>query len=150
MFEIGFWELALIMIMALIVIGPEKLPEVARTVGRWVGRARKYVEGVKNEVEKEFDTTELKRMLHNQEVQIRELQGKINRPLDILNPEEFSTGANKSVENKIEPPPEPQYEILEEEPLPQDLPMHSHGTETKPTDNVSATVQPVSEKDKPV
>lgn len=150
MFEIGFWELALIMIMALIVIGPEKLPEVARTVGRWVGRARKYIEGVKNEVEKEFDTTELKRMLHNQEVQIRELQGKINRPLDILNPEELSTGANKSVENKIAPPTEPQYEIIEEEPLPQDLPMHSHGTETKPANNVSATVQPVSEKDKPV
>lgn len=149
MFDIGFWEIALILILALIVIGPEKLPQVARTVGHWVGRARKYIEGVKNEVEKEFDTAELKRMLHNQEVQIRELQGKINRPLDILNPEELSAGANKSVENKIEPPPEPQYEILEEEPLPQDLPLHSHGTEKKPVNNVSASVQPVSEKDKP-
>lgn len=150
MFEIGFWELALIMIMALIVIGPEKLPEVARTVGRWVGRARKYIEGVKNEVEKEFDTTELKRMLHNQEVQIRELQGKINRPLDILNPEDLGSGANQNVENKIAPLPEPQYEIIEEEPLPQELPVHAHGTETKPASIEYETVQPVSEKDKPV
>ena len=150
MFEVGFWELALVMVLALIVIGPEKLPEVARTVGHWVGRARKYVEGVKNEVEKEFDTTELKRMLHNQEVQIRELQGKINRPLDILNPEDPVFGANQKVENKIAPPTEPQYEIIEEEPLPQELPVHSHGPDTKPVDDAPREVHPASEKDKPV
>ena len=148
MFDIGFWEVGLILIMALIVIGPEKLPQVARTVGHWVGRARKYIEGVKNEVEKEFDTAELKRMLHNQEVQIRELQGKINRPLDILNPEELSAGSNKSVENKIEPPAH-QYEIIEEEPLSKDLPMHSHGSETESVNKASETTQPSSEKDKP-
>lgn len=148
MFDIGFWEVALILIMALIVIGPEKLPQVARTVGHWVGRARKYIEGVKNEVEKEFDTAELKRMLHNQEVQIRELQGKINRPLDVFNPEDLTAGS-KNDENKIAPP-EPQYEILEEEPLPQDLPMHSHGTESKPLNKKSEDAQPVSDKDKPV
>ncbi len=142
MFDIGFWEVALILVLALIVIGPEKLPQVARTVGHWVGRARKYIEGVKNEVEKEFDTAELKRMLHNQEVQIRELQGKINRPLDFSN-------SDKSADNKIAPP-EPQYEILEEEPLPQDLPMHSHGTESKPANKNTEEVQPVPDKDKPV
>lgn len=142
MFDIGFWEVALILIMALIVIGPEKLPEVARTVGHWVGRARKYIEGVKHEVEKEFDTAELKRILHNQEVQIRELQGKMNRPLDF-------TDADKSADNKIAPPQEPQYEILEEEPLPQDLPMHSHGPDEKPANKTPQDVQPVSDKDKP-
>jgi sec-independent protein translocase protein TatB len=143
MFDIGFWEVALISVLALIVIGPERLPQVARTVGHWIGRARKYIEGVKNEVEKEFDTAELKRMLHNQEVQIRELQGKINRPLD-LSPE-----SQQHAENKIEPPSEPQYEIIEEEPLPQELPVHSHGTEIAPANNASDTVQPASEKDKP-
>ena len=78
MFDIGFWEIALIMVLALIILGPERLPHAARTVGRFVGKARRYIEGVKSEVEKEFDTGELKRILHNQEVQIRELQGKLS------------------------------------------------------------------------
>ena len=109
MFEFGFWELALILVIALIVIGPERLPEVARVVGHWVGRARRYIEGVKGEVEKEFDTAELKRLLHNQEVRLRELQNKINNPEDLLN-KEYA----ESVANKIEPPVENQYEIIEE------------------------------------
>ena len=78
MFDIGFWEIALISIMALVVIGPERLPKVARTMGQWFGKARRFVEGVKGEVESEFDTAELKRLLHNQEVQLKELQGKLN------------------------------------------------------------------------
>jgi len=85
MFDIGFWEIALILVLALVILGPERLPHAARTVGRFVGKARRYVEGVKSEVEKEFDTGELKRMLHNQEVQIRELQGKISESGDELN-----------------------------------------------------------------
>jgi len=85
MFDIGFWEIALILVLALVILGPERLPHAARTVGRFVGKARRYVEGVKSEVEKEFDTGELKRMLHNQEVQIRELQGKISESGDEIN-----------------------------------------------------------------
>ena len=85
MFDIGFWEIALILVLALVILGPERLPHAARTVGRFVGKARRYVEGVKSEVEKEFDTGELKRMLHNQEVQIRELQGKITEGSEELN-----------------------------------------------------------------
>jgi len=84
MFDIGFWEIALILVLALVILGPERLPHAARTVGRFVGKARRYVEGVKSEVEKEFDTGELKRMLHNQEVQIRELQGKLSEDSDEL------------------------------------------------------------------
>lgn len=105
MFDIGFWEVVLIGMLALIVIGPERLPGVARTLGHWVGRARRYVEGVKSEVEKELDTTELKRILHNQEVQIRELQGKLNSDTQRL----FDSSANKTATTQ-----EPQYEIIEE------------------------------------
>jgi len=78
MFDIGFWEIMLISILAMVVIGPERLPKVARTVGHWFGKARRFVEGVKGEVENEFDTAELKRLLHNQEVQLKELQSKVN------------------------------------------------------------------------
>ncbi len=93
MFDIGFWEIALIMVLALVILGPERLPHAARTVGRFVGKARRYIEGVKSEVEKEFDTGELKRILHNQEVQIRELQGKLTEAGD-----EISNGLNQQAE----------------------------------------------------
>ncbi len=82
MFDIGFWEIFLIAVLALIVIGPERLPGAARTAGYWVGRARRFVEGVKTDVEKEFDVTEFKRLMHNQEVQINELQQKLARQAD--------------------------------------------------------------------
>jgi sec-independent protein translocase protein TatB len=78
MFEIGFWEIFLIVVLALLIIGPERLPGAARTAGYWVGRARRYIEGVRNEVEQEFDISEFKRLMHNQEIQINELQRKLS------------------------------------------------------------------------
>ncbi|MGB5678797.1 MAG: Sec-independent protein translocase protein TatB, partial [Gammaproteobacteria bacterium] len=102
MFDIGFWELFLILILALLVVGPERLPKAARTAGYWFGKARRYVEGVKEEVASEFDVTELKRMVHNQEVQINELQSQLKETV--------------SFDDKPQETPEPDYEILEEEP----------------------------------
>lgn len=78
MFDVGFWEILLILILALVVIGPERLPGAARTAGLWVGKARRYIEGVKSDVEQEFDVSEFKRIIHNQEIQLSELQSKIN------------------------------------------------------------------------
>ena len=77
MFDVGFWEILFILVLALVVIGPERLPGAARQVGLFVGKARRYIEGVRSEVESELDIGEFKRMLHNQEVQINELQQKI-------------------------------------------------------------------------
>ncbi|HHO59702.1 MAG TPA: twin-arginine translocase subunit TatB [Thiotrichales bacterium] len=77
MFDIGFWEILLILVLALIIIGPERLPGAARKAGYWIGRGRRFVEGVRSEVESEVDLTEFKRLLHNQEVQINELQQQL-------------------------------------------------------------------------
>ncbi len=82
MFDVGFWEILLILILALVVIGPERLPGAARQAGFWVGKARRYIEGVRTEVEQELDVNEFKRMLHNQEVQINELQQQIKSSVD--------------------------------------------------------------------
>lgn len=57
MFDIGFWELTLLAVIALIVLGPERLPVVARTAGRWVGRARRYAQGLTSELEREVDVS---------------------------------------------------------------------------------------------
>ncbi len=67
MFDIGFMELALIGVVALVVIGPERLPGVARTVGQWVGSARRFVSSVQADINLEVNKTdELKRLLEEQ------------------------------------------------------------------------------------
>lgn len=132
MFDIGFWEIMLILVLALLVLGPERLPGAARTVGHWVGKVRRYVEGVKSEMEREFDTSEMKRILHNQEIQIRELQSKINEPVDFMD-EDY----HKQHGDAEDPGTSPrrQYEILEEddadELLEQQPPAEPEKTDTK-------------------
>ncbi len=66
MFDIGFWELSLIGIVGLLVIGPERMPAVARTVGKWVGRANRFISNVKDDINKELKDEDLKRILEEQ------------------------------------------------------------------------------------
>ena len=66
MFDIGFWELTIIGVVALIVIGPERLPKVARTVGLWVGRMRGFVQTVKSDIDQELRAEELKKIMEKQ------------------------------------------------------------------------------------
>lgn len=67
MFDVGFWELSLIGIVALLVIGPERLPAVARTVGKWMGRANRFISNVKDDINKELKDEDLKRILAEQQ-----------------------------------------------------------------------------------
>ena len=67
MFDIGFFELAVIGVVALLVIGPERLPQVARTAGLWFGRIRRFVSGVKADIDREIKADELKRIMAEQE-----------------------------------------------------------------------------------
>ena len=77
MFDIGFTEILLIGVVALMVIGPEKLPDVARTVGRWVGKVQRFVAGVKSDIQSEIDAGELRKILGDQEKQISELKNMV-------------------------------------------------------------------------
>lgn len=63
MFDIGFWELTTIAVIALLVIGPDKLPGVARTAGKWVGRARRFVTDVKTDIDRELKQEELRKAI---------------------------------------------------------------------------------------
>lgn len=62
MFDIAFSELVVIFMVALVVIGPEKLPKVARAVGLLVGKAQRYVSGVKSEINSELQMQELQKL----------------------------------------------------------------------------------------
>jgi sec-independent protein translocase protein TatB len=59
MFDIGFWELTLISIMGLVILGPERLPVAIRTVRRWIGNARRLSDSVKTELTEELRIHEL-------------------------------------------------------------------------------------------
>lgn len=60
MFDIGFWELALIGIVALLVVGPEKMPTMIRTAGQWAGQIQRIARDLRREIEFEAQTDEYK------------------------------------------------------------------------------------------
>jgi sec-independent protein translocase protein TatB len=62
MFDIAFSELLLIGVVALVVIGPERLPKVARTAGQWLGRLNRYVSQVKQDIDRDIKLEELRKM----------------------------------------------------------------------------------------
>jgi len=66
MFDIGFTEIIFIMVITLLVVGPERLPRIARTAGLWVGKMRGFVSSVKADIDKELATEELKKVLAKQ------------------------------------------------------------------------------------
>src|SRR6476620_1270306 len=77
MIDLGISKLALIGAVALIVIGPEKLPRVARTVGTLLGKAQRYVADVKQEVNRSMELDELKKMKETVEGAARDVENSI-------------------------------------------------------------------------
>ncbi len=78
MFDIGFAEMLIIGIVALLVIGPERLPGVARKAGVYFARLRRFVTNVRADVEREFRTDELQRMLQQQQDELQSLKDAVN------------------------------------------------------------------------
>ena len=68
MFDIGFSELLLVAVIALVVLGPERLPSAIRTTSYWVGKIRRSIRSVKDELERELDVDGIKQQIHNEEV----------------------------------------------------------------------------------
>ncbi|ROR97943.1 sec-independent protein translocase protein TatB [Sinobacterium caligoides] len=68
MFDIGFTELLLVAIIALVVLGPERLPHAVRTTGKWVGKIRSMFNQVKEQIESELDADEIRQQIHNDSI----------------------------------------------------------------------------------
>lgn len=81
MIDFGFDKIALIGAVALIVIGPEKLPRVARTVGHFIGKAQRYVADVKAEVNRSIELDELKKMKGEFEDAARNVEQTVNNEI---------------------------------------------------------------------
>ncbi len=79
MFDVGFSELVVIALVALIVIGPERLPKVARTVGALIGRAQRYVNEVKADIQREVDLGEFKDIRSNFEEAAKSIEDSVSQ-----------------------------------------------------------------------
>jgi len=66
MFDVGFFELVLIAVVALLVVGPERMPKLARTAGMWLGRGRRFLNSVKQDIDREIKADELRQILDKQ------------------------------------------------------------------------------------
>ncbi|MFV3304775.1 Sec-independent protein translocase protein TatB [Pseudomonas sp. NY15181] len=85
MFGISFSELLLVGLVALLVLGPERLPGAARTAGLWIGRLKRSFNAIKTEVERELGADEIRRQLHNEHIlQMEQEAKKLMAPLTDL------------------------------------------------------------------
>lgn len=68
MFDIGFFEMLLIAMVGLLVIGPERLPETVRSIGLWVGRLKRSLRDTRSDIERQIGADDIRRELHNEEI----------------------------------------------------------------------------------
>jgi sec-independent protein translocase protein TatB len=115
MFDLGFWEIVLVLVVALLVVGPERLPGLARQVGLWVGKAKRFVSSVRSDIERELEAEELKKILNKQQDQIQELKGMISETQaevrsELTETEQLATVIEEQLESRhaepaSQPPP---------------------------------------------
>jgi sec-independent protein translocase protein TatB len=115
MIDFGFDKIALIGAVALIVIGPEKLPRVARTVGHMIGKAQRYVADVKAEVNRSIELEELQKMKTQFETAARDVEQTVQREVNAAtsdiekqwkaDPRDEASAVN-ALEDLAPPPPE--------------------------------------------
>jgi sec-independent protein translocase protein TatB len=108
LFDIGFWEIAVIGVIALLVVGPERLPALARNVGRWVGQVRRYVTHVKQDIEREIHADEVRDLLENPDglASIRDVARETAEVFDETRKELHDVAANIDSTSSPDPPPE--------------------------------------------
>lgn len=92
MFDIGFSELIVIALVALVVIGPERLPRVARTAGHLLGRLQRYVSDVKSDINREIQLDEIKKAQQEMEQSVRSMESSVTQELNSVESE-----LNKSI-----------------------------------------------------
>ncbi len=81
MFDIGFSELLMFGVIALIVLGPEKLPQAARTAGQWYAKVRRMISTLQSDIESELDLAETRKQMQNELVKIRQTETDMRREL---------------------------------------------------------------------
>lgn len=105
MFDISFTELLVIGVIALVVIGPERLPKVARTIGHLVGRAQRYVSDVKSDISREVELDELRKLKEQMQEAAQSVQSGIqNTETALRQPLEAFEQSTTSTLNELKSP----------------------------------------------
>ena len=114
MFDIGFTELMVIALVALIVIGPERLPRVARTLGHLAGRLQRYVSDVKADINREVELDELRKMRDSMQEAATGFESSVNSELQKTETE-LNAAVAGTTETPVSPPPESATAIVEKQ-----------------------------------
>jgi sec-independent protein translocase protein TatB len=78
MFDIGFWEIVVVAVVALLVVGPDEFPTLVRNIGGWLGKLRRFVSETKNDLEQEFRKADELKQLMAREADIAELHEQVD------------------------------------------------------------------------
>ncbi len=134
MFDFGFWELAVIGVIALLVVGPERLPSLAGQVGRFVGKARRMIASVRSDIESEIKAAELREILEKQQGEIGELKemlkdtrNEIESELDFKDETGEDAELIRAVENHIESTKQQEMPLSSEHDPDMDKTTQKHG-----------------------
>ena len=107
MFDVGFSELIMVGLVSLLVIGPERLPKVARLAGFWIGKTRSMVASVKAEIKQELQEEEL-RQIFKEQADLQEFHTALNETTDAVNSIKTSLAAlPEETLVDVKPPDEP-------------------------------------------
>lgn len=107
MFDIGFTEIVLCLLVALVVIGPEQLPQTVRSVALWVGRLKRSLRDTREEIERQIGADDIRRQLHNEDI-MRSLEETQRRITETMNSAQASVHqVQQDVQQALEQPATP-------------------------------------------
>lgn len=106
MLDIGFSEILLFGIIALVVLGPEKLPVAIRTAGRWYANLRRLVTNVQRDIEQELKLTEIREQMQQELTKLKDMEHAMQQKLDQLNDmQELHQFPSNQIKPQFEAPP---------------------------------------------
>jgi sec-independent protein translocase protein TatB len=105
MFNFGMSEMMIIAIVGLIVIGPERLPRVARTLGHLFGRMQRYVADIKSDISREVELDELRKLQSSMKEAAQEIEESVSKQVNLIEDEvqQAESETRKSVEEAVQP-----------------------------------------------
>ncbi len=139
MFDIGFSELFLFGVIALIVLGPEKLPQAARTAGQWYAKLRRTVSTIQSEIEAELDLAETRQQMQDELANIRKTKADMNREMAEMRGsiKAFENSQSDSLKSNQNLTPTHQTDSIQQEPSSQNVPAEfAYAYDSSPVDDI--------------
>ncbi|SFU58928.1 Sec-independent protein translocase protein TatB [Halomonas korlensis] len=102
MFDMGFLELLIIGVVGLLVLGPERLPKAARTMGLWIGKIKRTVSGMQREISAQLEAEELRQKLNEQQKKLDDSVNQVKRGVESIGDEPASSRHNSKANSSAD------------------------------------------------